>query len=140
MLSTAIRIASVAFEGKTDRGGTPYIMHCLYVMHKVKHLGEVAMSCGVLHDLLEDCPDWTPDRLRQEGFPEEVIHVLQLLTHNQEDEYMTYIKKLSFSPTAKAVKMADLEHNSKVSRLKGLRQKDFDRLQKYATAYEYLKG
>ena len=52
MLATAIRIASQAFEKKFDKGGMPFIMHALYVMHKVKHLGEVAMTCAVLHDVL----------------------------------------------------------------------------------------
>ena len=39
---------------------------------------------------------------------------------------------------AKAIKLTDLEHNSKITRLKGLRKKDFDRLEKYHRAYTYL--
>lgn len=141
MLTTAIRIAAIAFEYDKDKGGTPYIMHLLYVMHKVKHLGETAMICAVLHDLVEDKEKFGYDfeYLRLQGFEEEVIDILKLLTHQKGVDYMDYIKKLSSHPIATAVKKADLEHNSKVSRMKGLTKKDFDRLQKYCTAYEYLK-
>jgi (p)ppGpp synthase/HD superfamily hydrolase len=140
MLTTAIKIASTAFEHDNDKGGTPYIMHLLYVMHKVKPLGEVAMICAVLHDLIEDKKDegYTFEYLKEQGFSEEVILILQLLTHRKETQYMDYIKALSVHPTAKAIKKADLEHNTKVSRLKGLRKKDFDRLEKYSIAYQYL--
>lgn len=39
-LGKAIQIAATAFKDDLDKGGTPYIMHLLYVMYKVKHLGE----------------------------------------------------------------------------------------------------
>lgn len=141
MLTKAIKIAATAFEKDYDKGGVPYIMHLLYVMHKVKHLGEVAMICAILHDLIEDKykQGYDFDFLRREGFSEEVIQILILVTHLDMESYMNYIKKLSFNPIAKAIKMADLEHNTKVSRLKSLRKKDFDRLEKYCIAYQYLK-
>ncbi len=141
MLTTAIKIASTAFEKDYDKGGVPYIMHLLYVMHKVKHLGETAMICGILHDLIEDKESlgYNYEYLRNQGFSEEVILILQLLTHREATPYMDYIKALSVHPIAKAIKLADLEHNSKVSRLKGLRKKDMDRLEKYCIAYQYLK-
>jgi (p)ppGpp synthase/HD superfamily hydrolase len=141
MLTKAIKIAATAFENDRDKGGVPYIMHLLYVMHKVKHLGETAMTCAILHDLIEDKykEGYDFDFLRKEGFSEEVIQILILVTHLDMESYMTYIKRLSFNPIAKAIKLADLEHNTKVSRLKGLRKKDFERLEKYSIAYQYLK-
>lgn len=141
MLTTAIKIAATAFEKDLDKGGVPYIMHLLYVMHKVKHLGELAMICAILHDLVEDKEKegYTFEYLRSQGFSEEVIVILQLLTHRPSTLYMDYIKALSVHPIARMIKLADLEHNTKVSRLKGLTKKDFDRLEKYSIAYTYLK-
>lgn len=138
-LNKAIAIASNAFENVNDKGGNPYILHCLRVMNGVKHLGSTAMICAVLHDLIEDCNDWSFEKLRQNGFSEEVIVILQLLTHRKETDYMDYIRAIAVHPIAKAVKMSDLEDNSQITRLKGLRQKDFKRIEKYFTAYEYLK-
>jgi (p)ppGpp synthase/HD superfamily hydrolase len=141
MLTKAIKIAATAFENDYDKGGQPYIMHLLYVMHKVKHLGEVAMICAILHDLIEDKKKkgYTFEFLKEEGFDFEIIYILTLLTHDKEEDYMSYIKRLASNPIAKSIKLADLEHNTKVSRLKGVNQKDFDRLQKYCYAYQYLK-
>lgn len=142
MLGKAINIASKAFENKKDRGGNPYMMHCIRVMMGVEHLGDEAMQAAVLHDVVEDCEDEfgiSFAYLRTLGFSEEVILILQLLTHRKETEYMQYIKALSVHPIAKAIKMSDIRDNSNITRLKGLRSKDFDRLQKYAIAYEFLK-
>lgn len=140
MLGKAISIASKAFENKTDRGGKPYILHCLYVMHKVKHLGEVAMCAAVLHDVIEDCSDrgYTGIYLEKEGISREVIDLVLLLTHRSGGTYMDYIKALSVNPIAKAIKMADLEHNSKLTRIKDVRKKDFERMEKYILAFKYL--
>lgn len=138
MLGKAIAIAAQAFANKTDKGGKPYILHCIYVMNAVRHLGELAMICAILHDLIEDCKEWSYDMLRKEGFSEEVIVILQLLEHRETTSYDDYIKAISVHPIAKEIKKRDLEHNSKITRLKGLRKKDFDRLEKYMRAYTYL--
>jgi hypothetical protein len=139
-LGKAIAIAAKAFENKTDKGGKPYILHCLYVMHKVKHLGETAMICAVLHDLVEDCSEdgYTLPYLEKEGFSFGVRYILSLLTHEPLMDYMDYIRKLSEEPIARAIKMADLEHNSKLTRIKDVRKKDFDRMEKYILAFKYL--
>ena len=141
-LGKAIALASKCFVDTNDRGGQPYILHCLYVMNKVSHLGNTAMIAAVLHDVIEDCESQgiTYEYLSKEGFSSEVLLILQLLTHRKDTDYMTYIKAIAVHPIASAIKRADLEHNSQITRLKGLRAKDFDRLQKYAVAYEYLKN
>ena len=68
------------------------------------------------------------------------IYALNLLTHNPNVSYMDYILNLAHNNLAREVKLRDLEHNSKITRLKGLREKDFQRLQKYQIAYDYLKN
>jgi len=137
-LDRAITIAAVAFDGEFDKGGAPYILHCLYVMDKVRYVGTDAMIVGVLHDLIEDTK-WTFERLREEGFSEEVIEAIDCMTHRKGESYDDYIKRISMNRLATLCKLRDLEHNCKITRLKGLRKKDFDRLEKYLRAVEYLK-
>ena len=61
---------------------------------------------------------------------------LSLLSHtDKKQSYDDYIKSIARNPIAKAVKLRDLEHNSRITRIKGLRKKDFDRLEKYHRAY-----
>ena len=69
-----------------------------------------------------------------------VVQTVKTLTHDKGEYYMEYIKRVSRDSIAKEIKLADLRHNSDITRMKGLGQKDFDRLQKYFTAYAYLNG
>lgn len=138
-LGRAIEIAVSAHAGQLDKGGRPYILHPLWVMDKVRHLGDDYMIVAVLHDVIEDCPDWDLLKLSKEGFSQDVIFSLSLLTHGNGGSYDDYIKAIASDPIARAVKLRDLEHNTKVTRLKGLRKKDFDRIEKYHKAYTYLK-
>ena len=138
MLAKAIQIAATAHLNQVDKRGKPYILHPLWVMNKVRHLGEDYMIVAVLHDVLEDS-DWTINRLIQEGFSLSIVASLDLLDFRNKD-YDQRIKQISFDPKARAVKLADIEHNSTVTRLKGLTKKDFDRLEKYLKAYVYLSN
>ena len=137
MLGKAIEIAASAHAGQVDKGGRPYILHPLWVMDKVRHLGDDYMIVAVLHDVVEDS-EWSFGDLIKEGFNQNVMYALSLLTHEPAVLYDDYIKAIATDPIAKAVKLRDLEHNTKITRLKGLRKKDFDRLEKYHRAYTYL--
>ena len=139
MLDIAISITAVEFEGKLDKGGHPYMLHCLTVMYGVEHLGSKAMQAAVMHDLIEDTK-WTLEDLKKKGFEEDVISIVEKVTHLSTDSYDEYLDKLAVCPIARAIKIADLDHNSQIHRMKGLRDKDFERLAKYHRAYAFLKG
>jgi (p)ppGpp synthase/HD superfamily hydrolase len=138
-LGTAIAIAAQAFKGKVDKGGKPYILHCLHVMNKMKYENdEELMIIAVLHDLVEDTP-YTFTDLEIMGFSTRVINNLVLLTHKKGVSYEDYIFQIkSNSECAVKVKLQDLRHNSDITRMKGLRDKDFKRIEKYHKAYSYL--
>lgn len=137
MLGTAIALAAEKFSNKTDKGGEPYVLHLLYVMEGMDTHDEKIVA--VLHDVIEDT-DVTAEDLLKMGFSRSLVRSIELLTHLPEDDYMTYVRRLAMDPIAKKVKKRDLEHNTQLSRMKGLRQKDFERLQTYHTAYAYLKN
>ena len=139
MLDVAISITAQEFEGKLDKGGMPYILHCITVMEGVRSLGSKAMQAAVMHDLIEDTK-WTLLDLQKKGFAEEVINVVERLTHLENESYDDYLDRIAPCPIARAIKMADLDHNSQIHRMKGLRDKDFARLAKYHRAYAFLKG
>lgn len=137
-LALAISITAKAFEKTTDKGGHPYILHCLFVMDNTP--GDECTKCAaVMHDLIEDT-DITLTDLTHLGFSDKMIGLLHLLTHNPQTDYWEYIKAIAVNKDAVNIKMADLRHNSDVTRLKDLRKKDFDRLEKYCRAYTYLKN
>lgn len=138
-LGKAISLAASLFESTSDKSGEPYIMHCLRVMNAVDKNDPELQSIAVLHDVMEDWPV-TPESLRELGFSHRVIRALILLTHDPKVDYDTYIHMMAHNLDAVAVKKADLIDNSNITRLKGLRKKDFDRLEKYHRAFVYLSN
>jgi len=140
-LGIAIAIAAEAFKDKTDKGGKPYILHCLHVMNKMKYEdNEDLMIAAVLHDLVEDT-DYSFLDLEKLGFNSYVIFLITLLTHNKNMSYEDYIFQIkSNNEDAVKIKLQDLRHNSDITRMKGLRDKDFERLAKYHKAHAYLSS
>lgn len=138
-LGLAIYIAATEFVDVTDRGGKPYMLHCFYVMNAMRHMGETAMIVGVLHDVVEDT-EYTIEKLRELGFNDEVLIPLDNMTHRKGEDYDTYVARAASHPISREGKMRDLEHNMKLSRMKGLRPKDFERAEKYLRAYHYLEN
>ncbi len=136
-LGIAISVTASAFKDKVDKGGAPYILHCLRVMNAVKHLGKSAMCMAVMHDIVEDI-EHTLDSLSHLGFSHEIVSGINHLTHREGEEYDDYIKRCGLHPIAKEIKKADLRDNSDITRLKGIRKKDIDRMEKYHRSYLYL--
>jgi len=138
MLDKMLVLATTKFAGKADRGGHPYILHCLKVMYYVKSDDEELLVIALGHDLVEDT-DVTYADLRSMGFTERVITGIRAMTKvpgETNDEYMERIKQV---PDAIRVKLADLRHNSDIRRLKGVTEKDIKRIEKYHKMFMELK-
>ena len=121
ILSKAITLALKAHEGQVDKSGMPYAGHIMRVMAAGRTIDEKIV--GVLHDVVEDT-ELTLDDLRRE-FPEEVVEVVALLTHEKcaeynNTDYFDYIRKIKMHPIAKKVKLADIAHNSDQTRCTGV--------------------
>ena len=113
------------------------MLHCLYVMNKMPHGDQELQAAAVMHDLIEDTR-WDKHNLYDLKFPDRVVELVARMTHDPSDTYQEYLDKIAAWPDACRIKLADLRHNSDITRLKGLRQKDFKRLEKYQRAYAQL--
>ena len=89
--------------------------------------------------MVEDTPLTFAD-LRERGVAPEVIEALKLLTRDESVPYLEYVRSLKPNPLARAVKLADLRHNSDLSRLPRITEKDQRRAEKYAKAIAVLEG
>ena len=137
-LDRAIALASEKFVGVYDKSGEPYILHCLQVMNNVKKWNDVELQiAAVLHDIVEDT-DITFDNLEELGYSPRVIKIIKHVTREDGVSYDDEIARICNDQDSIRVKMADLEHNSSILRLKGIRQKDLERIQKYHRAYFIL--
>jgi len=136
MLNKAIIIPSEAHNGQLDKSGKPYILHPLRVMLNVE--GGIKEQCAaVLHDVLEDTYI-TLEYITEQGFDDDIITALKLLTRDHNEDYMDYILKLKHNTIARTVKLADLKDNMDMSRIPNPTERDFIRLEKYKKAKALL--
>ena len=135
-LEQAISIASLAHEGQLDKSGESYILHPLRVMMKLKDYD--LRIIAVLHDVIEDCGLTLDNLVSKYGVPFELARIVDILSRKEGESYDEYIERISKNYKALKVKLADLEDNMDLSRIKNLTQKDYDRVAKYAKAREKL--
>ena len=135
MTKKAIRLIFEAHAGQTDKCGLPYVCHPLHVAESMED--EVTCTAALLHDVVEDT-DVTFEDLAEMGFAPEVIRILRLLTHDPAVPYMDYVRRIKEDPQAVKVKLSDLRHNSDLTRIDHVTQKDLDRVKKYNEAMELL--
>ena len=109
----ALSLCFEAHKEQKDKTGLPYVFHPFHLAEQMDD--ELSTVCALLHDVAEDTEYGISD-LRKMGFPESVLEVLTLLTHEEGVPYMDYVEKISHNATAKKVKLADLRHNSDLSR------------------------
>lgn len=134
MLAKMLLIATNAHAGQFDKGGAPYILHPLKVMHYLKTDDEELQCIALGHDVIEDT-DTTFQDLLDAGMSERVVAGIRALTKQRGQSYEEYQAVVYANPDAMRVKMADLRHNTDIRRLKGIRDKDIDRMVKYQKFY-----
>ncbi len=139
LLGKVLALATNAHAGQFDRGGNPYILHPLKVMHYLKTDDEELMCMALGHDVIEDT-DVTYQDLRDAGISERVIKGLQCLTKQRGQTYEEYKSGVFGNIDAMRVKMADLRHNTDIRRLKGVTEKDIARIAKYQAFYMEIKA
>lgn len=130
MLSAAILIATNAHAGQFDKGGVPYIMHPLKVMHYLKSDDEELMCIAVLHDVIEDTKT-TYAELIAAGMSDRVIAGVRGMTKLPGQTVQEYKDGVFANVDSMKVKLADLRHNTDIRRLKGVTEKDIQRMVKY---------
>lgn len=134
MLGNALLIAANAHAGQFDKGGSPYILHPLKVMHYLKTDDEELQCIALLHDVIEDTKTTWND-LTDVGMSLRVLAGVEALTKMPGESYDEYKNKVFANRDAMMVKTCDLRHNSDIRRLKGVAQKDIDRITKYNIFY-----
>ena len=133
----AMAIAYAAHHGQCDKTGLPYIYHPMHLAEQMED--ELSCCVALLHDTVEDT-DVTIEHLAREGFPTAVLEAVALMTHDDAVPYMDYVAALAANPIARRVKLADLRHNSDISRLDFPDEWAMKRIEKYSAAIELLEG
>ncbi len=130
LLGKVLVLATNAHAGQFDRGGNPYILHPLKVMHYLKSSDEELQCIALLHDVIEDTKTTWQD-LRDIGCPDRILAAVMALTKMPGQSYNEYKEVVFANVDAMKVKLADLRHNTDIRRLKGVTEKDIARMAKY---------
>ena len=133
----ALSLCFEAHKNQLDKSGMPYVFHPFHLAEQMETVETVVVA--LLHDIVEDT-DYTIDDLKNMGFPNTVTDAIALMTHDAATEYMDYVARIKTNPIAKVVKLADLRHNSDLSRLNVVTSEALRRREKYLEALEILEG
>ena len=134
-LEDAIALAVTAHRGQVDKAGAPYILHPLRMMCRME--SSVAMMTAVLHDVVEDSAT-TLDDLRALAYPDIVVDAVDCLTRRDGESYDRFLERVRPNALARRVKLADLEDNLDVRRIREPQARDLSRLKQYRRAWQDL--
>ena len=134
----ALKLCFAAHKEQKDKSGLPYVFHPFHLAEQMED--EESTVVALLHDVAEDT-DYTLEDIAAMGFSRNVMEALALLTHDEAVPYMEYVKALRNNLIARRVKLADLRHNSDLSRLDAdqIDEKALARVKKYTEAMRILE-
>lgn len=90
---------------------------------------DVDKTVAYLHDVVEDT-DVTLLEL-SEQFPSVIIEAVAAITKRKAEAYDIYIDRVAQNEIARKVKLADMTHNSDISRISNPSDEDYIRAKKY---------
>ena len=132
----ALQVSFNAHKDQVDKSGMPYVYHPFHLAEQMND--EYSTCVALLHDVVEDT-DVTLDEIKDFGFPDEVIEALALMTHSDDVPYLDYVRAMKDNTLARRVKLADLAHNSDLSRFDKVDEKAIQRVNKYKQAILILE-
>ena len=137
MTKKALQLCYKAHKNQVDKSGMPYVFHPFHLAEQMED--EESIIAALLHDVVEDTA-WSLADLRAMGFPEKALEAVALLTHDPAEPYLSYVARVKENPIARRVKLADLRHNSDLSRIKKVTERDLKRVEQYAAAIRLLEA
>ena len=135
LTKAALLLSFEAHKDQVDKSGMPYVYHPFHLAESMKD--EYTTVVALLHDVVGDT-DYTLEDLAEMGYPKEVVEALSCMTHDPDTPYMEYVAKIAQNPIARAVKIADLLHNSDLTRLDEPNESAYKRVEKYKEALRIL--
>lgn len=128
-IETALDIAIRAHDNMIDKAGKPYILHPLAVMMSktpdligvpgspMRSFTPDEMCVAILHDVLEDCPEFILETLSAFRDYPEIVDALTAITKVKGETLTEYYVKVMANPMAHRIKLADMEHNMSYERI-----------------------
>ena len=139
LLYKSLEIVLRLFNDKNDKSGIPYIVHLTKVYEGVFDYNEKIVA--LMHDVIEDTNVSLLD-LKEIGYPDDVLEMLDYLTKRKGEYYPNYIDRIISSENIHVlnIKLSDLKHNMDLNRIKNPTMNDYERINKrYLPAYNKIQ-
>lgn len=139
-IDETIAFVRSAFSGVTDLSGVPFAEHCIRVMRYLPaDATDDERHAALLHDVLEDLPVTTAD-LRDMGYSERTVWLVEQLTRLRSETYMDFIRRIKATGDAGliAIKLADIADNSDPERIAALPEAERGIVRRYDRARRAL--
>jgi (p)ppGpp synthase/HD superfamily hydrolase len=139
MLERALKFSELHHIGQVDKAGVDYFTgHILTVVDNAKKLTDdvVVHVASALHDVVEDT-EVSIEEVAKE-FGEEVAEIVGLVSKVEGVSKKDYFSAIKGNCKARLVKVADMTHNSDLSRLSVVSEADLVRTEQYKKWVEYL--
>ena len=147
IVQSAADIACQLHKGAKDKAGVDYFTGHLSAVAKMGNTWQEQVV-GYLHDASEDTSNSVEEVLNlldeklesplSEADREELATALRLLNHHLSPDRETYIQRIKSNALATKVKLHDLTHNMDLSRIPNPTRKDYERVERYKSEYDYL--
>ncbi len=142
LIEQAITLALEVHRGQRDKHGAPYILHPLRVGLRARNTVETI--AGILHDVVEDSDGRvTVESLRADGFPEEVVtivdHLSKRVIDGRDEAWEDYIARVMEHEPAMHLKLLDLEQNMDTTRISHFNGSDSARFTRYVEAWHRIR-
>lgn len=135
----AIQLALYFHRGQRDKGNGLYLAHLMSVASSDWITTRAQFVAAILHDIIEDT-ECTGKDLLEAGIEGEAISLVAMLTKTPNLSSGEYLENVSTLEGSIRIKLADLEDNMDITRLRGdLSKKDVARIRQYHSSYVYLE-
>lgn len=138
LIKKALAMAKEAHAGQRDSAGKDYFTGHILTVFKMVGASPIELGLSaILHDVVEDSDIMVED-IRKE-FGDKVADAVDALTHRKGVHYDAYLNRVASNPIARRVKIADMTHNSDITRIQHPTPYQVARVEKYRKAIESLK-
>lgn len=138
ILQKAISLAVKEHYGQSRFNGEPFILHPMRVMMAMENTKDKIVA--ILHDVVEDTCVSLEDISHRVCDDQPILTALECLSHGKDEDYQNYLERVSLSPLATRVKLADLRDNLKILDLPEVSDRDTKRIKKHYEAYRLLSA
>ena len=129
----AIALCFKMHRDQTDENGLPFVIHPLHIAEEMQ---DEPTTCVALLHVICIKGGLSYSDLLDEGFPKDIVDAVLAITQMEGEEVEDYLYRLKQNHLARTVKVAELMHETDMSRINEITQADIERIRRHRAALQ----